>query len=65
MTWRQHRDMLMQSVKWVLGSIILGILAIVMVLLMILANAGYAQHRVDVNMAKSEMAEQLLIELEN
>ena len=60
MTWRQHRDMLMQSIKWVAGSIILGLLTLVLVALIMVASISYVQHRVDVNMARQEMAERVL-----
>ena len=60
MTWRQHRDMFIHSVKLVLGSIILGLLTLVMVALIMVASISYVQHRVDVNMARQEMAERVL-----
>ena len=60
MTWRQHGDMLIHSVKLVLGSIALGITALVLVALIMVASVSYVQHRVDVNMARQEMAEQVL-----
>ena len=60
MTWRQHRDMLIHSVKLVLGSVALGIAALVLVALIMIASVSYVQHRVDVNMARQEMAERVL-----
>ncbi len=57
---RLHLKMLMHSVKLVLGGLILGVLTLVIVALMMLASVSYVQHRVDVNMARQEMAEQVL-----
>lgn len=53
-----HLKMLAKSIQIVL----LGFLAILMVCLMILASAGYGQHRVDVNMQSLE-SEQRALEL--
>lgn len=57
MTWRQHRDMFIHSVKLVLGSVALGLLALVLMALLMIASVSYVQHRIDVNMARQEMAE--------
>ena len=51
-----HLHMLAKSIQIVL----MGFLAIVMVCLMLLASAGFAQWRVDQNMIRQEMAERVL-----
>lgn len=56
MTWRQHRDMLIKS--WQL--VMLGFLAIAMVISFVFASAALGQWRVDVNVARQELAERVL-----
>ena len=56
MTWRQHIDMLIKS--WQL--VMLGFLAIVMVISFVFASAALGQSRVDVNVARQELAERVL-----
>lgn len=55
-----HLKMLMHSVKLVLGGLILGVLTLVIVALIMIASVSYVQHRIDVNMIRQEMAEQVL-----
>lgn len=56
MTWRQHIEMLIKS--WQL--VMLGFLALAMVISFVFASAALGQWRVDVNVAKQELAERVL-----